>query len=40
MKEVAAEAMGDYIDYFTEPIWESGENDQDEEEDDFQTGEN
>jgi proteasome assembly chaperone (PAC2) family protein len=40
MKEVAAEAMGDYIDYFTEPIWESGEYEQDEEEDDFQTGEN
>jgi len=25
MKEVAAEAMGEYIDYFTEPIWEHGE---------------
>ena len=25
MKQVAAEAMGEYIDYFTEPIWERGE---------------
>ncbi len=25
MKEVAAEAMGEYIDYFTEPIWEHDE---------------
>ena len=25
MKQVAAEAMGEYIDYFTEPIWEHGE---------------
>ncbi|GAI42045.1 unnamed protein product, partial [marine sediment metagenome] len=25
MKQVAAEAMGEYIDYFTEPIWEYGE---------------
>jgi len=25
MKQVAAEAMGEYIDYFTTPIWESGE---------------
>ncbi|MDP2932141.1 MAG: PAC2 family protein [Chloroflexota bacterium] len=24
MKQVAAEAMGEYIDYFTEPIWEQG----------------
>jgi len=32
MREVAAEAMGDYIDYFTEPIWERGE-EEDEEED-------
>ncbi|ADJ25692.1 protein of unknown function DUF75 [Dehalogenimonas lykanthroporepellens BL-DC-9] len=35
LKELAAEAMGDYIDYFTEPIWESGaeyeDDDQDEE---------
>ena len=27
MKQVAAEAMGEYIDYFTAPIWESGEDD-------------
>ncbi len=25
IKQVAAEAMGEYIDYFTEPIWEHGE---------------
>jgi proteasome assembly chaperone (PAC2) family protein len=25
MKQVAAQAMGEYIDYFTEPIWERGE---------------
>ena len=25
MKQVAAEAMGEYIDYFTRPIWEYGE---------------
>ncbi|MBA7692914.1 hypothetical protein ES703_101487 [subsurface metagenome] len=25
MKQVAAEAMGTYIDYFTTPIWEYGE---------------
>jgi len=25
MKQAAAEAMGEYIDYFTEPIWEQGE---------------
>ena len=25
MKEMAAEAMGEYIDYFTEPIWEQGD---------------
>ena len=32
MKQVAAEAMGEYIDYFTEPIWEQGEvEDEDEE---------
>ena len=31
MTQVAAEAMGDYIDYFTEPIWErEDESDQDE----------
>ncbi len=32
MKQVAAEAMGEYIDYFTEPIWEQGEEDENEEE--------
>jgi len=30
MKQVAAEAMGEYIDYFTEPIWESGEEEEEE----------
>jgi hypothetical protein len=25
MKQLAAEAMGEYIDYFTQPIWEYGE---------------
>jgi len=32
MKQVAAEAMGEYIDYFTEPIWEHGEEEDEEEE--------
>lgn len=32
MKQMAAEAMGEYIDYFTEPIWEQGEGDEEEEE--------
>ena len=33
MKQVAAAAMGEYIDYFTEPIWEQGgEEEEDEEE--------
>jgi len=27
MKQIAAEAMGEYIDYFTEPIWERNEDD-------------
>jgi len=31
MKQVAAEAMEDYIDYFTEPIWERGEDEEEEE---------
>lgn len=31
MKQVAAQAMGEYIDYFTEPIWERGEGEEDEE---------
>ena len=30
MKQVAAEAMGEYIDYFTEPIWEDSEEEQEE----------
>ena len=25
MRQVAAQAMGEYIDYFTKPIWEHGE---------------
>jgi len=29
VSQIAAEAMEDYIDYFTEPIWESGEDDDD-----------
>ncbi|MGB2877864.1 MAG: PAC2 family protein [Dehalococcoidales bacterium] len=32
MKQVAQQAMGEYIDYFTEPIWESGEEEENEEE--------
>ena len=32
MKMVASQAMGEYIDYFTEPIWERGEEEEDEEE--------
>ncbi len=32
MKQLAAEAMGEYIDLFTEPIWEQGEEEEDEEE--------
>ncbi len=33
MKQVASQAMGEYIDYFTEPIWErEEEEDEDEEE--------
>ena len=32
MKQVAAEAMGEYIDYFTAPIWEQGEEEEDEDE--------
>jgi len=33
MKEIAAQAMGEYIDLFTEPIWEYGEEGGGEEED-------
>ncbi len=32
MKQVAAQAMGEYIDYFTEPIWEHGDEEEEEEE--------
>ena len=32
LKQVAAEAMGEYIDYFTEPLWERGEEAEEEEE--------
>jgi len=38
MKQAAAEAMGQYIDYFTQPIWEQGQDD--EEEDEEGEGEN
>ena len=31
IKQLAAEAMGEYIDLFTEPIWEYGEEEEDEE---------
>jgi len=31
MKHVAAQAMGEYIDFFTEPIWERGEEEEEEE---------
>ncbi len=31
MKQVAAEAMGEYIDYYTEPIWEHDEDEEAEE---------
>ena len=30
MKQVAAQAMEEYIDYFTEPIWERGEEEEEE----------
>jgi len=30
MRQVAAEAMGEYIDYLTEPIWEHGEEEEEE----------
>ncbi len=33
IKQVAAQAMEEYIDYFTEPIWERGEEEGDEEDD-------
>jgi proteasome assembly chaperone (PAC2) family protein len=31
LKQMAAEAMGEYIDLFTEPIWEQGENEEEDE---------
>jgi len=31
MKQMAAEAMGEYIDFFTKPIWESEEEEEEEE---------
>jgi proteasome assembly chaperone (PAC2) family protein len=34
IKQVAAQAMEEYIDYFTEPIWERGQEEEDEEEED------
>jgi proteasome assembly chaperone (PAC2) family protein len=34
IKQVAAQAMEEYIDYFTEPIWERGDEEVDEEEED------
>jgi len=33
IKQVAAQAMEEYIDYFTEPIWERGDEEEDEDED-------
>ncbi|MDP7281611.1 MAG: PAC2 family protein [Candidatus Poribacteria bacterium] len=32
MKQIAAEAMGEYIDFYTEPIWEQDDDGEDEEE--------
>ena len=34
MKQLAAQAMGEYIDLFTEPIWEYGDDDEEEDEED------
>jgi proteasome assembly chaperone (PAC2) family protein len=31
MKQAAAEAMGQYIDYFTQPIWEQGQEEDEED---------
>jgi hypothetical protein len=33
IKQVAAQAMEEYIDYFTEPIWERGDEEDEEDED-------
>ncbi len=40
MKQAAAVAMGEYIDYFTEPIWEEGEEDEGEDEEEDHNNEN
>jgi len=34
LKQIAAQAMGEYIDLFTEPIWEYGQEDEDDEDED------
>ena len=39
MKQLASEAMGEYIDLFTEPIWQAGEEEEEEEEDEDGDGE-
>ena len=31
IKQLADEAMGEYIDYFTEPLWERGEEEEEED---------
>jgi proteasome assembly chaperone (PAC2) family protein len=40
MKQLAAEAMEEYIDLFTEPIWEQNEGEDDDEEDDYYESDN
>jgi len=35
MKQLASQAMGEYIDYFTEPIWERDDDEEDEEEEEY-----
>lgn len=35
MKEAAAQAMGEYIDLFTEPIWEQGQEEEEDEDERF-----
>ena len=37
MKQAAAEAMGQYIDYFTQPIWEQGQDEDGEEDEEEET---
>jgi len=34
IKQLASEAMGEYIDFFTEPIWQRGEEEEEEDEED------